>query len=111
MRVLQLGSINPIALTSNVQLPAAPQTSFGTKALNFLNQLLPTVVQTKQTYDYLTNRTSTSPGVTNTTYQAQPPAPTKVGLSKGAKVAIGVVSAAAVTGIIYAVTRKKKSKK
>lgn len=111
MRVLQLGSINPLALTSNLQLPTAQQPSFGTRALNFFNQLLPTVVQTKQTVDYLRNRTGTAPGVMNTTYQAQQPEPTKIGLSTGAKVAIGVAGAAVVTGIVYAVTRKKKSKK
>lgn len=109
MRVLQLGSINPLALTSNIQLPAPPKVTTGTKILNTINQLLPTVVQTKQTVDILRNKTTTTPGVVNTTYQTpNTPQPTRVGLSTGAKIGIGVAAAAVVTGIIYAVTRKKK---
>ena len=120
MRVLQLGNVKPLPdSVVNYKVPGAatastytaPSASVGSKILNTINQLLPTVVQTKQTVDILRNKTTTTPGVINTTYAAQPaPAPTRVGLSTGAKVAIGVAAAAVVTGIIYAVTRKKKKK-
>lgn len=117
MRVLQLG--NAPALPASVinyrvpgvmPVPAPPKVSTGTKILNTVNQLLPTVVQTKQTVDILRNKPA-QPGITNTSFQPgaglQPPP--RVGLSTGAKVGIGVAGALVVGGIIYAVTRKKKS--
>jgi hypothetical protein len=121
MRVLQLGNVRDLpASTLTYKVPGAVSptsytapVSTGQKILNTFNQLLPTVVQTKQTVDILRNKT-TAPGVINTTYAQQPGAgnpPTpgaRVGLSTGAKIGIGVAAAAVVTAIAVAVTRKKK---
>lgn len=118
MRVLQLGNVNPLPdSVVNYKVPGAanaatytaPSASVGSKILNTINQLLPTVSNVATTVQTIKSG-STSPGVLNTTYQApgNPPSPTRVGLSTGAKIGIGVAAAAVVTGIIYAVTRKKK---
>lgn len=117
MRVLQLGNVKPLPdSVVNYKVPGAatastytaPSASVGSKILNTINQLLPTVSNVATTVQNIKSG-STSPGVVNTTYQKPvAPQPTKVGLSTGAKIGIGVAAAAVVTGIIYAVTRKKK---
>lgn len=91
---------------------SAPTTSLWDKISNTINKVADITTSVVPVVNTIRN---TAPGGTvtpnqgiSTTYGSQQPATVKTGLSTGAKVAIGLGGAALVTGIVYAVTRKKK---
>ena len=100
--------------TQTTTAPAVEQ-NFWNKAGNTLEDILGLTQQAAQVYQTVkapatttAPKTTTAAPATTTAYQT----PTvKKGLSTGAKIGIGVAAVAAVAGIAYLATRKKKAAK
>lgn len=96
--------------TTPTTTPTAPTTNFWDKFTNAIDRvadITTSVVPVVNTIRNTQGGTVTPNQGISTTYGSQPP-PVKVGLSTGAKVAIGVAGAGVVGTLIYLATRKKK---